>query len=148
MTDDDKLKADATKALLQSEENSKQIATLAANTERQIGSLASTVKDFVASVDTKLYNLSKDIRAVDKGSAPNFATMASWASVIIAAVAMLCAGCFYHFNTRFALIDQSRRETFDQMNTRIERMENLHDAQVQADLERYKNMLNEKLTKD
>lgn len=77
---------------------------------------------------------------------PNYANIWAGVSALLMIFIALSGAMFYHFNQRFAVQDENRRETFHQLNTRTERLENNADEQLKDDAKRYKDLLQEKLS--
>jgi len=103
------------------------------------------IKDLAQGLEKRLDKMSSQIQGVEGNSKPNFATMASWASVIITVFALLGGSASYYFNVRIALLDQARKDTSEQINTRIERLENIDDESRMDEIRRYRELLHDKL---
>lgn len=105
------------------------------------------IKDLATGLEKRLDKMSNQIQGVEGSAKPNFATLASWASVILTMVALLGGATSYFFNVRIALLDQARKDTFDQLNTRIERLENIDDENRMDEVQRYRDLIHDKLNK-
>lgn len=103
------------------------------------------IKDLANGLERRLDKMSSQIQSVEGTAKPNFATMASWASVIITVFALLGGSASYYFNVRIALLDQARKDTSEQINTRIERLENIDDESRMDEIQRYRDLIHDKL---
>lgn len=99
------------------------------------------IRELGQELGSRIDQMSHDIRSVEKVSQPSFATMASWAGVIVMLAGTLGTGLFFYFNQRIDDSNKTRIENYNQVNTRIERLENLQDQALHDDLNRYKDEL-------
>jgi len=74
---------------------------------------------------------------LDAKTQPNWSALGVASTLLI----VLCGSMFYYFNLRHELQDASRKEMWSQINTRIERVENLNDADAQDLKRRYRDSL-------
>lgn len=105
------------------------------------------MRELLHGVERRLDNMSRQIQSVEGAAKPNFASWASWASVVITIVGLLCGGMFYHFNSKIESGEQNRKDTFHQINTRIERLENIQDEDRIDEVRRYRDLIHERVTK-
>lgn len=105
------------------------------------------IRELLQGLERRLDNMSRQIQSVEGATKPNFASWASWASVVITIVGLLCGGMFYHFNSKIESGDQNRKDTFHQINTRIERVENNADENLMDEVRRYRDLVHDKLQK-
>lgn len=96
-----------------------------------------------AAMEAGFKDMRSEIRNVERTSQPNMANVWQGVGVGLVLVIALCGALFYYFNTRFALQDQARTESFGQINTRLELVENERSRKA----ERYDDLVNETLKK-
>lgn len=102
VTEDEQTKSDASEALFQSRENSKQIDKLA----HSVGVFVDALNKRMDYQDTKLDTITNKIATVKESSTPNLATMAAWAGVLI---------------TLFLFVDNRNKETANEKFNNVER---------------------------
>lgn len=96
--------------IAQSKSNQTQITEL----RTEVRSLTAEIRNVVDALNSKITN----------ATTPNYNAIWAGTGVLVAVVIALCGSLFYYFNVRFTLQDASTRETYHQLNTRIELTEN------------------------
>jgi hypothetical protein len=125
--------------IAQSQDNAKQISMLRED-------LTSFSKEMTQAVTSLGDTLHRRINETREASAPNFRTMAAWASVVLGVIGMVATPLFFTVNRNLEQVDAAAAartlaaEKIEATHAavweaRISRLENFADGQVAADLQ-------------